>query len=491
MLLISNDCRQREGLKKAWKRINDGARICLRKKDYESELKDLKRNNATLKTIREQVQQMEKPRSVMKKRPAPRPYHWTDIQRASKTLHKALVEAWSCTQARHLRHSVKLFVEAQKSGDGGVQMDIAIFGHVCGFVAGQVDMIRLQVRSTIMTISPSQLLPPSPGCGSQSRHQKRRRTKNVRFDAETRPAEALDSHSHPKILPCPPSPDLRCSADICLELTTQCGQKVTRTTTACLGHLDVVSNDGYRHQFFPASQYTGTQLGPWAVGTGEPMPMNAILGDGSTSDSFLPIDRLKMARALVPAVLKFHGTPWLGEAWRLQDLAFFHDSQDLARSLRTLHVGVDFEHQPPQAPPPAAASRPIRAGLSPASSSGEYPAGAVEPRSPVSQTSEYEHTLCGIANTTLYCLGVALLQIERSQPLEPEDVVEVRTVARSVDSLGRDYKELVEKCLWCDFGLGRDLTKPQLQQAVYTSVVDVLERLIARLDIGDGDDDDE
>lgn len=444
-----------------------------------------------MKTIREQVQQMEKPRSVTKKRPAPSPFHWTDIQRASKTLHEALAEAWSCTQAKHLRHSVKLFVEAQKSEDGEVQMDIAIFGHVCGTVAGQVDMIRLQVRSTIMTIRPSQLLPPSPECGGQNRRQKRRKAKTVRFDTETRPAEALDSNTHPQSLPYPPSPDLRCSADICLELTAQCGRKITRTTAVCLGHLDGVSNDGFRHQFFPASQYTGTQLGPWTVGAGEPTPMDTILGDGLTSDCFLPIDRLKMARALVPAVLKFHGTPWLGEAWRLQDLAFFHDSQDLARSLRTLHVGVDFEHQPSPSPPQSAAWGPARGGNSSASSSGEYLAGAVEPRSPVSQVSEYEQTLCGIGNTTLYCLGVALLQIERSQPLQPEDVVEVRTVARSVDSLGRDYKELVEKCLWCDFGLGRDLTKPQLQQAVYTSVVDVLERLIAKLDIGDGDEDDD
>ena len=99
--------------------------------------------------------------------------------------------------------------------------------------------------------------------------------------------------------------------------------------------------------------------------------------------------------------------------------------------------------------------------------------------------SEDERILSGIPNTTLHCLGVGLLQIERSQPMDPRDAAKARKTAMSVADLGNDYRDLVEKCLWCDFGLGRDLGKPQLQQAVYTSVVDVLDRMIAKLGIDD------
>lgn len=414
---------------------------------------------------------MEKSRRNTKKRPAVRSFHWADIRRASKTLHAALIEAWSCTQAKHLRHSVKLFVEAQKSDDG-VRMDIAIFGHGCDLAAGKLDMIRLQVRSTIMVISPTRLLLPSPGSGNECRPRKRAKT--VRFDGDAPPTKLLEAHPPA----CPSSPDLRCSPDICLELTTSCGRKVTRTSTTCLGHLDVAAEDGYRHQFFPVSQSSGAQLGPWIMGTGELTPMDAILDDGSTSDFFLPVDRLKTAKALVLAVLKFHATPWLGDAWRLQDLAFFHYSQDLVRSLQTLHVGVEFEHLP---------TRNI-AEIQPSPGSSQDQTSVVGPPTPISQVSEHERMFCGIANTTLYCLGVALLQIERSQSINLEDVVEVRKTAQSVASFGKDYKEIVEKCLWCDFGLGRDLAKPQLQQAVYASVVDGLEDLISKLDINDDDD---
>lgn len=42
--------------------------------------------------------------------------------------------------------------------------------------------------------------------------------------------------------------------------------------------------------------------------------MDAVLSR-PVCDSFSIVERLRMARALVLAVLKFHATPWLGEAW--------------------------------------------------------------------------------------------------------------------------------------------------------------------------------
>lgn len=424
----------------------------------------------------EQVGKMQKPRqSVAKKRSPTNSLYWTDIRRASKTLHDALISAWSCTQAKHARHSVKLFVEAQKADDG-VQMDIAILCHGYEHSTGMVDMIRLQVRSTLMIIAPrAQFLTPPSSFGNENRPRKR-----VRFDKEELPPYSVsgdkENCSAPSVCSSSSS-DLRCSSDICLELTTRSGQKVT--TTTCFGHLDVTSEDGYRHQFFPASLYAGRQLGvPSTVGTSDLIPMNTILG-GPTGNSFSTLDKLKMAKALVLAVLKFHATPWLGEAWRLQDLAFFHYSKDLARSLQTLHVGVEFEH--------GLTRETDRASASPCPEGEED--SFVKARSPFSQASEDDRLSYGIANTTLHCLGVALLQIDRSRNMDPEEVLMVRKMAKMSSSLGPKYRELVEKCLWCDFGLGGDLGKTQLQKAVYESVVDVLESMISVLDINDDDDD--
>lgn len=455
-------------------------RICLNKKDYERSLDDLKEAINTLTTIMEQVSKMQKPcRDVIKKRPATTSLYWTDIRSASKTLHDVLVEAWSCTQAKHARHSVKLFVEAQKADDG-VQMDLAILCHGHEHSTGMVDMIRLQVRSTLMMLAPRApfLVPPSSR-GNGDRHRKR-----VRFDGDEPLVQSTSSEKRncAGATVCSlSSPDLRCSADICLELTTLCGQTVT--TTTCFGHLDVASEDGYRHQFFPASLYAGRQMGgvPSAVGTSDLIPMNTILG-GPTGDSFSTLDKLRMAKALVLAVLKFHATPWLGEAWRLQDLAFFHYSQDLLRSLQTLHVGVEFE--------PGSSQVTEGAATSPYCPEGEDDSFTKAP-SPFSQASEDDRLSYGIANTTLHCLGVALLQIDRSRHMEPDDVLMVRKTAKMNSSLGPKYKELVEKCLWCDFGLGGDLAKTQLQRAVHESVVDVLESMISVLDINDDDDHDD
>ncbi len=86
--------------------------------------------------------------------------------------------------------------------------------------------------------------------------------------------------------------------------------------------------------------------------------------------------------------------------------------------------------------------------------------------------------LCGIRNTTLYSLGVALLQIGRWKPVDEGDIIQVRKTADRASPLGPKYDELTRKCLYCDFGFGGDLTKPQLQAAVYEGVVCELERLV-------------
>jgi len=84
---------------------------------------------------------------------------------------------------------------------------------------------------------------------------------------------------------------------------------------------------------------------------------------------------------------------------------------------------------------------------------------------------------------TMHSLGVALLEVGFRKLIDSYDVLQARKLAARPTPLGPKYRELTEKCLDCDFGVGKDFSNPQLQHAVYDSVVCELDSMIASLDI--------
>ncbi|KAI0509180.1 hypothetical protein F5B22DRAFT_658626 [Xylaria bambusicola] len=90
-----------------------------------------------------------------------------------------------------------------------------------------------------------------------------------------------------------------------------------------------------------------------------------------------------------------------------------------------------------------------------------------------------------IRNTVLYNLGVGLLQIDRWTNLDPDAVDIIDNLATQRANMGPKYRDLVQKCLYCDFGVGADLLKPQLQIEILDKVVGELESMVAALRIND------
>lgn len=454
---------QDECLKKTWRRIGDGLKISLNKSDYEAKLNDLREGNCTLKTLREQLHRLQKPSKIVAlKEMKPVPANWSTIRGASKTLHEVLVEAWSCNQTRHSRHSVKLFLEAEMV-DNDAELHIAILCHGQDQMTGQADLFQLQVRSKLMTLMSSE---------NKGATRLRKRLKSLRFEqgnAKENVVQIDPTQSY--LVAKDDSLNLRGSTDICQEFTSHRCQQERDTEKHVLGYLEAISGERYKHQFFASSRFSKPNFLNSTAGANNLIPMHMILGE-TTNNLFSIVDKLKMAKALVLAVLKFHATPWLGEAWRLQDLAFFHYCEDLTRSLQTLHVGAEFDQR----------SKRHATGL--VMEDIQMTSG----HNTLSQVSEDDRLLCGIDNMALHCLGVALLQIDRLKSLEPADVLSVRKMARTSSSLGPKYKEITEKCLRCDFGYGTDLNNTKLQEAVHGSLVGVLESMISVLDINDDED---
>jgi hypothetical protein len=94
----------------------------------------------------------------------------------------------------------------------------------------------------------------------------------------------------------------------------------------------------------------------------------------------------------------------------------------------------------------------------------------------------------GVYNSTLFCLGMALLQIAYWKPLDllaedyDEDTIDtVRRLANGKTIFGAWYDELVSKCLRCDFAMGTDLRDAKLQKAVFNDITVPIEEIVTKL----------
>ncbi|KAB2569715.1 hypothetical protein DBV05_g11614 [Lasiodiplodia theobromae] len=175
--------------------------------------------------------------------------------------------------------------------------------------------------------------------------------------------------------------------------------------------------------------------------------------------------QLHLAHRLAVATLQFNSTPWLCDSWRTEDVFVLASNQpNMSTSiLQTLHfqascpTDIDERATPPK------------------------------PNSPTSPTESPLELLYGIRNAPLFSLGVALLEVSQQRPLHfrgvnPEnEVIAVRRLARGSMRLGPRYKEIVRRCLECDFGYGNDLGKSDLQSAVYGQVVCQLEEMMKKI----------
>jgi hypothetical protein len=169
-----------------------------------------------------------------------------------------------------------------------------------------------------------------------------------------------------------------------------------------------------------------------------------------------PLDMYELALTLVTAVLHLHATPWLPDAWRLSSIAALH-ADEPSDTIQSLSVAMPL--------------------------CAVAPGTAVDPKQSFDDYCNY-----GVVNTTLFMLGIALLEIELGKPLEAykndkneSDVFTARKMAKKPGTNGGlRYRKLAEKCLNCNFGCDvNDLADEEFQEAVYGGVVHKLKELVA------------
>ncbi|KLU90128.1 hypothetical protein MAPG_09094 [Magnaporthiopsis poae ATCC 64411] len=496
--------RQREGekMKDTIRRLRGRVNLAWNKSDVEKNIKELRDSIRDLQCLREQATELSKPArcrdrltgtsrdSAVGQRdsiagsygvlsPEQRTEYgqYGPVRRASKAFHQALALSWTrapedTQTARPTRHSVKLFLDARADGD--VQMDVAVIcyghGHLVNPIM-QASLTRLRIKSRMLfdRVDTNNNTLPAPRDEPVARPPKRRK---VRF---------ADAPASPPPTPSQLQADVPGGKDVesnnLLRIHDICSSSKSPCSADCLGYIDTNDQENFRHTFYNAlGNKTAHDLFWSTSGPDALVSMKTVLSNPAESSLSLP-DQLRLARNLVAAVLKFHSTPWLGEMFSLGDISFFKIDQKMSSYLQTLHVGFEFSNTPQPAP----------SLLSPPGNRGDMEGVVQTAPTPDSTAMEESMLQYGIRNLTLWSLGVILLQIGMWRELvDTNDVLCVRKLSTHGPCvLGPRYKELTNKCLDCDFGFGKDLSTPRLQQAVFKGVVCELNEMIKSLDIND------
>ncbi|KAL1622649.1 hypothetical protein SLS56_008631 [Neofusicoccum ribis] len=415
--------------------VRHAFKVSTKESGYRKTLQNLNLWNAKFRSLRKQKCAVQNPRHFSSTTITARriPSAYSKIREASNMLHSSLEDAWSCSNASHEAHQAKLLLSAE----------------------ADYERVRLDMAISCRQKSPKITSPAK---------------KRVRFGGETgkdddsepsapkvpkNTAPQADAHDQ-----CHSMMNLRDAKSFCCHLNQTC-----TSTAGCLGFLE--SRDTFRFVFYDAGKRASAGQTLQTNGK-EALPLNSKIA------VLPPLERLMLASKLASTVLQYYLTPWLSEDWRLRDISFFGNADelspdDLAQDMQTLHLSTQF----PQRNPDPSGNHPVQS------------TNTVQGVDSIATKPTYRYTY-GIRNMTLAKLGLALLEIGHKQDIssfklgpQQHDVISARILADgSYTDLGPRYHRIVRKCIECNFSAEDDLDAEDLRNAVYTNVVCELEQMI-------------
>ncbi|KAH6661153.1 hypothetical protein BKA67DRAFT_76623 [Truncatella angustata] len=421
--------------------------MMVNKSKYETSLSDLKEAISDLKRIRKTAGKLQNlPERVCGKRPRDLPISYRRVAQNSKSFYDALQAFWSCLRPHHVSHEVRLLLESRTEDS----LRIVVMYCTSSGKQPRDNLLELIVHSRSLHLLHVSI-PSGISSGRVTCSEERpKKTRRVRFvgecsdlarhgeeagTASTTLTSATEPHVSEEV-----GLNLCSTRDMCTQICSQAHH---------IGYFD--APDHIRHQLSPVHD------------RGECIVKNMLSEPAQLDRIFeLPVERaisvpqqVSIALRLARSVLRLHSTPWLQPLWTLRDLSYFQTDECLATSLETLHITNELLHQRLD---------------------------SVMTDANVLVQAQRE---CGIRNLTMHSLGVALLQIGQWNSLKPDDIADVRRIADLAghDSrLGPRYQKIAQRCMDCDFGFGKDLAQPELQNAVYRDVVCELESLVRTLE---------
>ncbi|KAI1357331.1 hypothetical protein F5Y08DRAFT_346856 [Xylaria arbuscula] len=429
-------------------KVREAFDVMSNKTDYESDIDHLKELNQEFKRLRKVAKEINRTQTLAKPSNQKRiPKEYRVRGEYARSFYNALRYCWSCTDVQHAEHNMALALDWENGRDMHIVLHCTHKGDSSFNGVQDLDIMNGRgghhrlLHHAFQTTIPESIDGSSENLG-RAMELGRQPTVLVEVDFVESPREPID---------------LRKSRNVCGALLVLADASNSDPTSKMECFLD--TPDSIRHALSVCDKGLSTTSG--SESRRIVTPLLKILERALDADLGVT-QQLRLVLQLVKGHLQLHWTPWWRQYWSLSDLSYFADSSnlgttDLGDCLGTLHIGtrLDFDTL-------------------------HFDASAFH-LEPHVETALLTH---GIRNLSLYCLGIALLQIGRWDPLvnATDDVVAVRRLAARNSRLGPRYQNLTQKCIDCDFGEGSDLGNPQLQGTIYESVVCELESLIGVLE---------
>jgi hypothetical protein len=284
----------------------------------------------------------------------------------------------------------------------------------------------------------------------------------------------MNIDSVPKEAKSPKSPDPNADLQLISSLINMCTKRnicgwleqhfqeeeITTVYDQCLGYLEMDSK--YRHLLYVAPE----QFAPHMPDTKTLSHLMSSEVRASPFGRLTPYEKIRLARQLSLAVLHFQSTPVMQLPWESGDVVFFNSTLDSVSTKQRQRSSLEAPH--------------LNVQMHKCTVNGS-------PTSPEEQAF--------IRNPHLFGLAIVLLELAYQTPLQDLNteferannampnsklgnyVLADRLSRCMSEELGIAYKEVVRKCLTCDFGHGDDLSNSLLQAAFYEEVVCKLEGL--------------
>lgn len=360
--------------------------------------------------------------------------YFANIQDASKKLHHALANSWSCET--HIEHSASICLNMTRTGrpqttSSTVQFDLILTSPNNSFVSTE-EVLQLSIESAADE-------PEDAGSGPLPAEVNPLRTLTASLnEVGLGPLSSATTRRPQRMV------DLCSVQNLCLYFRQQLqASTLSSSSPTCLGFLQ--KTEAFIHYVYPV---------PRSAPGHRRNSLHDVLLLVKSCQDFIPVeDKLRLAMVLAMTVLQFHATPWLPTNWRSKDVLFFAFKDVLAEdSLRTPYLEASL----------------------------------AEAR--IAFSNATQGPLCFAPNRTLFSLGVMLLELGFDAPLSSlqqasdlkdgqetpySEFLAASRLKKIVGTrLGARYERLVTKCLHCDFGLGSsELDSPELQNAFFHDVV--------------------
>ncbi|KAK1828089.1 hypothetical protein QBC39DRAFT_375007 [Podospora conica] len=320
-----------------------------------------------------------------------------DTQRTLNDLYYGLVSVWACkTEAiRHQTHSMKLFFDSITSQASPVETQLRL-GYAYQPKASETRLYVVKVRATQT---------PARRIGQNLRH----------------------------------------CGDFCRHLIEGSTESATATGCSPLGYMDI-DNDSGLHYSLSATALDICGRPACSLVTREDMLTLQDILDQDIKEFLKLHNRIGLAVSLINMVLCLHSTPWLGKTWTLGDIRFFRRGDNLVASLQTLYVEGELDIAEPLG------AAPERTKASPSSSSSSD---GTESYASCMSNSSTLALLEGIApKEQLWCLGVALLQIDIWRHVAVDDTPGIAKQLKGASEIAPEFRDVVELCLKGRFECG-------------------------------------